>query len=226
MKQVFTTLVLGFLLCQVAMAQATFKIEPNPSSINVAPTVLDAAAKSKVINLTGGNKNMRWERTIIELPANISSLVCDKNLCWASGVSTKDFLLTPGDSATMDAHFLNPLELTASAIVHIKVSNLADPTNDFVNGVYLYNQSTSTSNPLPAADVKLFPNPVVDQFTLSNDQDVAAVRVYSLDGRQVAAYNASADHQYNLATQAAGTYIVSLLAADGRTFQAIQVNKQ
>ena len=86
--------------------------------------------------------------------------------------------------------------------------------------------TSSTSNPLPAADVKLFPNPVADQFTLSNDQDVAAVRVFSLDGRQVAAYNASADHQYNLAAQPAGTYIVSLIAADGRTFQAIQLNKQ
>lgn len=226
MKQVFTTLVLSFLLCQVAMAQATFKIEPNPSSINVPPTVFDAAAKSEVINMTNGNKNMRWERTIIELPAGISSLVCDKNLCWSSGVSTKDFVLTQGDSATLDAHFLNPTEITASAIVHIKVSNLADPANDFVTGVYLYNQSSSTNNPLPAADVKLFPNPVVDQFTLSNDQDVAAVGVYSLDGRQVAFFNASADHNYNIAAQPAGLYIVSLVDASGRIFQAVQVNKQ
>jgi hypothetical protein len=215
MKQVFTTLVLGFLLCQVALAQATFKIEPNPASATVPDTIYDGAVHSQVINLTPGNKNMRWERTIIELPAGIISLVCDKNLCWSANVSTKDFLLTPGDSATMDAHFLNQLGTTVSAIVHIKVTNLGDPTNDFVTGVYLYNPTSSTSNPLPAADVKLFPNPVV-----------AAVRVYSLDGRQVAAYNASADHQYNLATQPAGTYIVSLLAADGRTFQAIQVNKQ
>ncbi len=226
MKQVFTTLVCSFLFFQVAMAQATFAVEPNPASITAPPTLFDAAVKSLVINQTQSIKNMRWERTIIELPAEISSMVCDKNLCWASHVSTKDFVLTTGDSATMDAHFLNPLEITASAIVHIKVSNLGNPTVDFVTGVYLYNQSSSTSSPLPAADVKLFPNPVVDQFTLSNDQDVAAVGVYSLEGRQVAFFNASADHNYNIAAQPAGLYIVSLVDASGRIFQAVQVNKQ
>ena len=148
MKQVFTTLVFSFLLCQVAMAQASFKIEPNPSIVMAADSVYDATAHSLVINTTAGNKNMRWERTIIELPADIISLVCDKNLCWSSSVYTKDFVLTQGDSATMDAHFLNPLSITASAIVHIKVTNLANPATDFVTGIYLYNPTSSTSNPL------------------------------------------------------------------------------
>ncbi|MDO8969997.1 MAG: hypothetical protein Q7U74_04860, partial [Saprospiraceae bacterium] len=58
-----------------------------------------------------------------------------------------------------------------SGIVHLKLTNLDNPL-DTLTAIYTYNTLSSTQN-LPAANVKLFPNPTVDFFTLDKS-DVGA----------------------------------------------------
>ena len=56
--------------------------------------------------------------------------------------------------------------------------------------------------------------------------EVAGVRLFALDGRQVAYFEPSAGQRYSVADQPAGTYIVALLAKNGKVFQAVEVRKQ
>lgn len=217
--------VLSILFCFNSLqAQGTFIVTPNPAAVTAEANQYDSPAHAEITNLTNFPKNIRWERIIIELPATMQTQVCDPNLCWLSTVSSKTFTLAGNQTGQLIVHFLNPQQVTGSAIIHVKLTNIDDPT-EVLTAVYNYNPPASGVNDLPAASVKMYPNPAVDQFTLENADAVASVRVFSLEGRQVAFFNATPNQQYSIANQPAGTYVLSLMDKNGRSFQAIEINK-
>ncbi len=209
-----------------ASAQTTFSLTPIPSMVTGETTNFDSYAHATIKNITNVRDSLRWERTVLNLPEGFSTAVCDPIQCYFPSVSSKDFALAPGESGPLDVHFYNPLETSGAGLVHVKVTNVNVPS-DMVTGIYIYNTTTtSTNHPLPVAQVHLFPNPTTEGFTLDNASEVAGVRIFSLDGRQVAHLNPSADQRYSLANQPVGTYIVALLAQNGKIFQAVELQKQ
>lgn len=224
MKFYLYTVLLVLFCANIVSAQATFTVAPNPVSVLVDPSVSDAPADALITNLTAHPKNIKWERIIIELPATMQTQVCDPNLCWLPSVSSKTFTLNANQTGDLIVHFLNPQHVVGNAIVHIKLTNLDDP-NEVLTAVFNYSSATSGVNDLPKATVKMFPNPTTDRFTLEGADAVVALRVFALDGRQAAFLNATPDQQYSLADLPAGAYILSLLDKDGRSFQALEINK-
>ncbi len=225
MKNLAFLVFAAILSVQFAAAQTTFSLTPIPSMVTGAPTEYDSYAHGTIKNISTVRDSLRWERTVINLPEGFSTAVCDPIQCYFPSVTTKDFALAPGESGPLDVHFYNPLETSGAGLVHVKVTNVNVPT-DMVTGIYIFNSTTSTNNPLPVAQVRLFPNPTTEGFALDNASEVAGVRIFTLDGRQVAHLNPSADQRYSLANQPAGTYIVALLAQNGKIFQAVELQKQ
>lgn len=226
MKNLAFLFLATLLSAHFASAQTTFSLTPIPSSVTAKADEFDAAAHGVIKNITNVRDSLRWVRTVIELPEGFTTAVCDPIQCYFPNVNTKDFGLAPGATGPMDVHFYNNLETSGSGIIHLKVINVNVPT-DMVTGVYVYTTATSgTRDALPVANVRLFPNPTTEGFALDNASEVAGVRVYSLDGRQVAYFEPSGDQRYSVADQPAGTYIVALLAKNGKVFQAVEVRKQ
>ena len=215
----------AILSANFASAQTTFSLQPNPSSVTGLPDEYDSYAHATIKNTSAVRDSIQWVRTEIMLPEGFSTAVCDPVQCYFPGVSTMTFTLAPGESGPMDVHFYNPLETSGSGLVHLKVTNLLVP-NDMATAVYVFNTTTSAKDAQPAANVRLFPNPTTEGFALENAAEVAAVRIFALDGRQVASFEPSADQRYSVADQPAGTYIVALLAKNGKAFQAVELRKQ
>lgn len=225
MKYLSALLLAAFFLPLALSAQTTFSLNPNPSFITATPEDFDVAAKSIIRNTSMVDDSILWVRTEVQLPEGFFTAVCDPIQCYFPGVSSKTFLLKPNQTGPMDVHFYNPNMTTGTGIVHLLVTNLRVP-NDTVTGVYIYNTISGTDDPLPTAQVRLFPNPVVEGFSLDHADDVAAVQVFSLTAGLVASFNPSADQHYSIADQPAGHYIVALIASNGKAFQAIEINKQ
>ena len=94
-------------------------------------------------------------------------------------------------------------------------------------------QTTPTAQPASfsltesaAARINLFPNPTVESFTLENAEMVAAVRIFSLDGRQVSRIEAEPSQVYSLASQPAGSYIVVMENKKGDVVKSLEIRKQ
>jgi len=225
MKNLIFTLFTAFLTVGIASAQNTFTISPNPASVIGYPDTFDTPDHSFIKNISNATQNYRWTRKAIVLPSGFRSAVCDCEQCYIEQVSSMNFTMAPGQQCPLDVHFYNYLQSTGSGIIHVTVTNLA-VASDTLTGVYLYNSSSSTDDPLPVAEVHLFPNPTTDGFTLERAEEVAGVRVYALDGRQVAYFEPSDDQRYSLNNQPVGTYIVALVAKNGRVFQALELKKQ
>lgn len=220
-------LLLGFtLFTTAAFAQATFNLTPDTVSIVVDLQETDVEVHNELTNLTSTDLLIKWERTVIEIePDTLFTRICDPIQCYAEWIDTKTFTLTADTTVPMIVHLYKEEGQDGSAIVELKYTNMADVDHPQY-AYYIFNSAASgTNEQLPAANVKLYPNPVVESFSLDNADEVSRVRVFSSDGRQVAVYNAVAGQVYSIAEQPAGAYVVALETRSGKVFQAIGIRK-
>lgn len=222
MKNLLFTLLLLIAFGGVLNAQSVCEIQPLPASGTGGVHDNDVAVDAKITNLTDNTIHMKWERQVISLTPGCETAVCDPNICWFQTVSTKNFDMDPHEVGDMLVHFYNH-DAPCSGIIHIKVSNLDNPADTTI-AIYYFNASTGTQD-LPAANVRLYPNPVSEYFSLDHAENVAAIRLFSLDGRELRFYNADDSNVYSFHNEAPGNYILSLEDKDGRLFQAIELKK-
>lgn len=226
MKNLLFTLLIALFTGASAFAQ-TFNLSPDTVTVTAPMNQYDVEIHNDLTNLTNNSRSIRWERSIISMdPDTLLTQICDPNACYLPPVSTKIYNIAANATVPMIVHFLNNSGGPASAIVQLKYTDLADPTNPQFS-YYIFDASlTGIDEQLPAANVKLFPNPVVESFSLGNAEEVGRIRVYGTDGRLVLNQIAQTNNIYSLAGLPAGTYLVALQSKSGKLFQAIKVVKK
>lgn len=226
MKNLLVTLFFAFALAQIAAAQnpSAYEVHPNPSDVVTAMDNFDSAAHGDIANTSSDSITIRWERHIISITPGIETAVCDPVQCWFPTVDSKTFGLNHDSTGELTVHFYNASGQAASGIVHLKLTNLHNAA-DTMTVVYTYSTLTGTGE-LPEANVKLFPNPTTEFFTLENASGVGFMRLFTLDGREVARFTASPDNTYSIANQPAGNYVLSFEDKNGQLFQAVELHKR
>ncbi len=231
MRILLSTLFLALAFAQFANAQnpSAFEVHPNPVDTMTTADTFDSPAKGKISNVSGDTVRLKWQRTQVFLSPGISTAVCDPVTCWDTIVSSKIFILGKDSSGQLTVHFYNQFFDPApgqpgSGIVRLKITNL-DNAADTLTVLYTFNTITKTTE-LPAANVKLFPNPTTDFFRLTNAEEVASMRLFTIDGREVARFVHSADNTYSIANQPVGNYVLSFEDKHGQLFQAVEIYKR
>lgn len=229
MKNLIFTLL--FVLSAVLTVQAqTFSLSADTAWVAGPINIDDIETHIDIVNLINSARDIKWERTELVLNpvgmpiSDLYTQVCDANACWGGATSTKTFVLDAGATVPMIVHLRNFTAQAANAVVQLKFTDLAFPDNPQF-AYYFLDASLTGTHDLPAADVQLFPNPVVESFTLTNSEDVARVRVFNTDGRLVLDAAAQPGNVYMLKDQPAGSYAVVLAAQNGKTFQVIPIVK-
>ncbi|MCB0523934.1 MAG: T9SS type A sorting domain-containing protein [Lewinellaceae bacterium] len=222
MKKFFLTLSLFCYSASMVLAQSVISIQPQPASIN-NDTKEDISADAVIHNLTNNIIHMKWERQVIEITPGCETAVCDPNTCYARFVDTKPFDMDPNAEGELLVHFYRNGSPCAG-IVHVVVTNL-DDANDVTTGVYMYNQSSGTDD-LTIANVKLFPNPVTEYFSLENAENVGSIRVYSLDSKEIIRFEPDGSNVYSVQNIPAGNYVIALSDKKGLLFQALEFSKK
>lgn len=225
MKQLFT------LICilstgMFSLQAQSFSVTPNPSAVTAPSNEEDVENHVTVTNNVPFAKTMRWTRTVIFMSdPSLQSQVCDNIQCYLPSVSSKTFPLAGNESFQMIMHLLNPNEVVADAIIHLKVNNETAPA-DSLTIVYTFSITSGIGSPLGDAGVTFFPNPASDFVQLTNADQVAALRLYTMEGRLAAYRVATPDHRYDISALQPGTYVLGLENAEGRLIQAMEVVKQ
>ncbi len=229
MKNLLYTLffALGLLQIQNVQAQSAYDVHPNPSDTIGVEDSYDTPAHGEIINVSNSPVTIRWVRTEVYLTDNITTAVCDPVTCWFPGINDRTFQLMPDSFGQLTVHFYNsgydPGQ-GGSGIVHLKLTNLDNPS-DTLTAIYTFSTPTGT-NDLPASNVKLFPNPTTDFFTLEKAEDVASMRIFALDGRIMARFDVSPDNTYSIGHLPVGNYVLSFEDKNGQLFQAVEINKR
>ncbi|MBK9336651.1 MAG: T9SS type A sorting domain-containing protein [Lewinellaceae bacterium] len=227
MKRLFTTLLLLAGFTAVASAQSSFNVSATEVWTVAPHQIPDVEGHFTITNTTNAMQTIRWERTIVDITNGCESQVCDINLCYTPFVSTRTFDLDAGASGAIIMHFLNWDSIVgASSVIRLKMSNV-NIASDTVTVTYLFTSPLAgTDNPLPTANVKVYPNPTAEYFQLENADAVRSIRMLALDSREVARFTANPGEQYSVAQQPAGTYILILEDQQGRAFQAAEIVKR
>jgi len=224
-SQLFIFLFTAYFLPSIAaQSLSTYTVYPNPSDTVTAPDITLATAFTEIKNLSSDSIFVKWVRTIIYLSPNVSSAVCDPDQCWFLTTQTNTFGLAGDSVGKIYVSFGHPENEVSSGIVHLYLNNV-DQITDTLTAIYSFNTLSGTSN-LPDAYVKLFPNPTTDYFRLENAEEAAIMRLYTLDGREVARFEKKADNTYSIANQPVGNYVLSFEDKNGQLFQAVEIHKR
>lgn len=224
MNRLSTALLFFLGFSALASAQSTFSVSAT-EVWKIAPhNVPSVDGHFTITNLTNNTHTFRWTRNVINITGGCETQVCDINLCYTPPVSTRFFELEPNATGPMTMYFLNYDSIVgANGVIHMKMVNEDVPTDSVVVTFLFTSPLSSTDNPLPKANVKIFPNPTTDYFMLDNADAVHRVRLFSLDSREVARFTATPGEQYSVAEQPAGAYIIVLEDKEGRVFQAAEL---
>lgn len=207
-----------------AQTPSAFELLPNPSDTVVTLDVLDAPAYARIRNLTHDSIFVKWERHIIQLSPGVLSAICDPDRCWYVSTNAHTFGLAPDSSGQLTVHFVQQVEQAGSGIVYLKLRNQQNAA-DSLTAIYTYSTLTGTGE-LPEAKVKLFPNPTADFFTLENAEGVVSMRLFTLDGRELARFKHQGNSAYSIENQASGIYVLAFEDKNGRLFQAVELHKR
>ena len=218
MKKLFT--IIGFFCAAQLFAQATFSITPLNPQASYGPDADDPKAENTIVNLTSVAKNIRWERTIINLTADCETYVCDPLYCYGPGSSVKTFPLPANGSGNISVHLLIPDAISATTVVRLKYYDELIPADSIIAIYTVSTVVSGTEEEAAAARIKLYPNPTVESFTLENADMVSAIRIFSLDGRQVSRMEAEPSQVYSLAGQPTGSYIIVMENQKGPATEA------
>lgn len=223
MKKIILFCFLAFLTIALH-AQVSISIEPNPSYATIGAGSTDVPAHAKVKNLGNVTVTYKWERTVVSLPAGMTSAVCDVNQCYLPVVSAKEFQLDAGEEGTMDVH-VYPNGNAGSAEISIKVYEVANTANT-VTGSYIFSGSTPVQN-ISENNFSLSPNPVEDAFFLTgNTAAVGKVVLYNIIGKVVRSYNANGSTSFDVSDLTDGIYLVRLEDRSGRALKTLRLVKR
>lgn len=181
---------------------------------------------------TTQNITLRWERVTNDYPSTwTGSQICDKNTCYAFGVSTQTFDLDTGEVSTFDVHLRND-SLTGDAFVLMRVYDIRDSANT-VQDIYYYadiNQSTGVSTYKGFSDIKIYPNPARDYVLIRREatDKIKRVEVYNMLGLKVAAQDIDPDNlttRVDLVDLQKGIYMIRIFDHDNNVVMTKSISK-
>jgi Secretion system C-terminal sorting domain len=148
--------------------------------------------------------------------------VCDLNACYSASTSSKTFVLAPSYVGPISVHLINNTGQTCQAAIRLDMWNEATP--DVVTpSFFFFNSSVSTQDVFRLDEIKVYPNPATEYFVVDNDQ-VARVRLMSLDGREVAQFNTQQSRQCSVVGQEKGIYTLLMEDSEGKAIGIAQLD--
>jgi Secretion system C-terminal sorting domain len=221
----FLPILASLILCVQTAQTQNVTISPNPVSKQVHADSADVFAHSVIKNSAATAKTFRWERTIRSVTAGWDIAICDKNLCYLPSVSTRDVVLGAGEEGRMDVH-IYPNRVVGAAVVEVKVTEVGN-NNNTTTAVYYFNTPVGTKDLMTkASNVRIYPNPVVDHFSILDDNNVVeTIAIYNMIGRQVRTFKAGEEAKYNIGDLPDGMYLIRFYSANGLMVKILRINK-
>jgi len=227
MKQILLSTIC-FLVSLQLSAQATIKLSPETSELDVDKAQFETVAHSMFTNMGDTTQTFRWIREVESISMGWESAICDINACYSTSIDStpEDFYLTlaPGDSSILDVH-IRPGGLDGSARIKVLIEEVGNPENSVV-GTYLFNEMLSPVNDVRISSIKLYPNPVVDYFQLTNYDQVDRVMLYNITGALIREYVSYPNEKFDVSGQQRGMYLVRLTDRNKQVVKTLVMHKR
>ncbi len=213
MKQ--NILLLFSLLFTLGLGAQNLEFSTSPAIVSDLPaSEFEGVGYSTIINTSDTERNLSWERNVIEKTESWETAICSNVQCYFPNVSTEEFTLAPNGEGTMDVHAY-PGGVDGSAVVEVIVTDL-DDTSLSVSNIYYFNADPSSTVDVNRQQIKVYPNPSTGLFSVKAGKQLATVQVFSLTGQQVKNFTYNDGQWYDISDLPKGTYMVRLIDRDAQ----------
>jgi len=163
-------------------------------------------------NLSEDTLTWYWSLELAEdFPEEWLVQVCDQRLCYGAGnfKSSNNLpnFLSPSSSTDPDKQYIlvTPQGVSGTSYVIFHIYGGEDCTD------LLYSTSMSvSSDDLEAPGISIFPNPVTDQISITNDADITKIVITALDGHTLYTMPHLLGDSHNIKHLTTGMYIIRL----------------
>jgi hypothetical protein len=215
-----TTLALSMSLS--AQVIPDFEFLPDSVSISVPATKQDSAADLEIHSKVANDILVKWQRNTLMITPGCQTKVCDLNACFSESTNTKTFPLGGNAEGAISVHLVNNTGNICQAVIRLDLFNV-DVPSVVVPAYYIFNATSSINDVFRLEEVKVFPNPTSDYFTIQSDK-VARVRMMTLDAREVANFNAEQTKTFSLNGQTPGMYVLLMEDNTGKAIGVAQLD--
>jgi hypothetical protein len=226
MKQILLLVLLFFINFQLP-AQVSLRLNPDLVMMDADRFEFETVAHSYIRNIGTEPVTVRWIRQVEAISMGWQSAICDINACYSVDTDTtpSDFLLTlaPGDSSMLDVH-VRPAGIEGGAKIKVIVEEVANPGN-MVTGEFLFNEVTATTD-IRADFIKIYPNPALDYFQLTDYDRVDQVVIFNLIGQELRRFNSFPGASFNISNMPRDFYLVRLLDKRNKVIKTFRLNKR
>lgn len=237
---------IAFLLCLFVLGGNPLltaqDFEANPDnfsqdfSIDLADDKLRLELYINLSNTGTDTLRLKWFRTVISQPENWETQVCDNIRCWLSPVYSNfdddlgvfEPMILPPDSTYEMILYLLPNSQEGSGSYQLDFSFTENP-DSIVSSVSVSANvaanATSTYTVEELNNVYIYPNPVSNQFRISNDSYVNQVEIINMLGRKVKVFESYSGAQYDIIDLPQGVYLVRLIDRNNELIKTMRMSK-
>lgn len=219
MKKIILALFLGMTFSITASAQTLQFTIGDTLWVNDAISNTDIYQLSYV-KYTGVDPiTVVWERQNENVPSGWATAICDKNLCWGSGISTKEFTMVANEKADLYGHFYtdgNRGTASFTLIVYEKENETNGDTLVIMGRAFGVGVDKVT-----AADIKVYPNPARTNMTISLPESISGgtIEIYDMLGNKVIVDNVNGNEtEVNVANLPVGKYVLRFIDQNGTAY--------
>jgi hypothetical protein len=170
----------------IARSQNGFYIDPPSHDIEFSADASAQQSISTAYNNTSISRTFRWVLIVDQEPTGWINQVCDKNLCYAPGVITKDFVLG-SDSSGLLRLDLTPNNVSGEGYFRLYVYDINDSANynatmtvhavSDPTGISVVSDQVISIYPIPAKEVL--------NLNLNGSKHITSVDINNIVGQKV-----------------------------------------
>ena len=178
-------------------------------------------AVTRIVNPSDRTLEVRWYREVNDLPVGWSSVICDTIRCYRNRIDSATFAIKPRSSYPLEVK-LAPGPGSGDAQVTVRVAEVANPRN---SAVATFSFPQPVVNKVRGADIRLFPNPGIDDFKVISEEVLMEVRLVNMLGRTVKVFPGHLE-VFDVRDLPNGIYLVSMVGQDGRVVKTLRFSKR
>ncbi len=223
------SLLFCFLLFITSGAYAQFSSNPSPITISVPPTAGEIVTDVLFNKPADSTYTIYWklEKNLSTFESAWELSVCDLNLCYTPAVERcpankpNQFV---ANSNLFQFHF-KPNGVTGNSIVGVKLYTDKNLTQEVYSTTMNISSTVSSTKDLNAVNIKVYPNPAIDYFQVTNGSAVKKVVLYNMFGKEVKTFFHYNNAQHEISELKAGMYIVKMMDEKNKVIKSLKLNK-
>lgn len=210
----------------VVFSQSGFSVYPASASLDITdPDQGEYVSHGYVVNSSDAEITLRWIKEAQSKPDVASAAICDNILCYDPSVNQSDFSIAKGDSANFDFHYY-PNGSGGAAVYKVMLQEVGNIENNTDVTFTMNEVTTNAFGFVGQEDVRVYPNPATDYFSVDGVDQLKEVIVYNLVGQEVKRYKASVKAKYDVSELMRGLYLVRLVDGKEKVIKTVRLSKR